>query len=347
MKTPEHKTTNQHIWLLLDSRSPGGIESHILQLAVGLLNHNESVTVVFLTDYGDHPLRGALHKYGIATTSLDGRISTLWQAIRKARPSVIHTHGYKAGIVGRIVARLCNVPVASTYHAGETTSGWLGFYCWLDRISATLADKIFAVSPQIAATLPGTTQVTDNFIDTHDLPHTLTTSTQNQIAFVGRLSEEKGPDHYLSLANRFPQLEFHLYGDGPLAIELQTSAPENTYFHGQQDDMTPIWPKIGLLVMPSRHEGLPMAALEAMARGIPVLASDVGALDQLIDSGSNGWLVKPGDEADLANCLQRWTGMGDEQRQHFKQAARQKIDQRFSADVVIPKLINCYRLIAS
>jgi len=334
---------NHNIWLLLDSRSPGGIESHVLQLAVGLHNHNEEVTVVFFSNYGDHPLRNALQKQGISSISLDGKITSLYKAIRQEQPSVIHTHGYKAGIVGRILARLFKIPVASTYHAGESTSGLLGFYCWLDRLTAILADRIFAVSPQIASHLPNATQVSDNFIDTHNVQ----ISMQNQIAFVGRLSKEKGPDIYLLLARQFPQLDFHIYGDGPMAIELQDSAPGNTYFHGQQEDMTSIWQKIGLLVMPSRHEGLPMAALEAMARGIPVLASNVGALDQLIDSGTNGWLTIPGNSHELVNRLHLWINMNNAQKQRFKQAARQKIEQRFSADMAIPKLINCYRLIAN
>ncbi len=335
----------RHIWLLLDSRGPGGIESHIFQLAVGLHNYKEEVSVIFISHHGDHPLCDALHKYGISTTSLDGRIRTLWKAIRTERPSVIHTHGYKAGIYGRMLAKLCKVPVVSTYHAGEPASGKLGLYCWLDRFSAFLANKIFAVSPQIAADLPDTAQLVNNFIDMHFLPGNAPESNENQIAFVGRLSKEKGPDFYLLLASKFPELNFHIYGDGPMAIELKDLAYKNVFFHGQQDDMTFIWPKISLLIMPSRHEGLPMAALEAMARGIPVLANNVGALDQLIDSGTNGWLVQVGDHDDMANRLRCWLSMSKDKKHKFKHSAKEKVEQSFSAAIVIPKLINCYRLI--
>ena len=111
--------------------------------------------------------------------------------------------------------------------------------------------------------------------------------------------------------------------------------------------MTLVWPKIGLLVMPSRHEGLPMAALEAMARGIPVLASRVGALDQLLDSGINGWLVAPGDHDALAQHLMQWITMTEQQKYSLKHAARQKILQRFSADIAIPQLLTSYEQIAS
>ena len=343
-KALKEKLISQNgIWILLDSRKPGGIESHVLQLAVGLHKHDQDVLVIFLNDYGDHPLRDALLHRGISTTTLNGSITTLWNIVQKSRPSILHTHGYKSGILGRFVAALCNIPVASTYHAGETSSGKLKLYDWLDRQTARLASRVFAVSPQIARRLPVNATVVDNFVESNGLQ----ISYGKQIAFVGRLSIEKGPDYFLRTARRFPQYHFHIYGDGPLAAELKLSAPINLHFHGQQDDMASVWPKIGLLVMPSRHEGLPMAALEAMVRGIPVLASRVGALNQLVDTDSNGWLVTPGDGDELANRLRLWVGMSKQQRHSFKRAAREKILQRFSADIAIPQLISIYWQIAS
>lgn len=330
---------NNGIWIMLDSSKPGGIESHVLQLAEGLHHHGENISVVFLKRYGDHPLRNSLQQRGITTLDLDGRFTTLLKVMRRQRPSILHTHGYKAGLFGRLAAKLCRLPVVTTYHAGEIPSGMLALYDWLDRQSARLACKVFAVSPQIAQRLPVPAKVVDNFVDTTGL----TVSNGNQIAFVGRLSREKGADYFVELAGRFPDKKFHIYGDGPQMDELKIAASSNLHFHGQQDDMTPIWSDIGLLIMPSRHEGLPMAALEAMARGIPVLASHVGALDQLIDTGSNGWLVTTGNGDALAERLQLWINMNKPQKQQLKQAARQKILQRFSAEIAIPQLISSYQ----
>jgi len=90
-----------------------------------------------------------------------------------------------------------------------------------------------------------------------------------------------------------------------------------------------------------------MAALEAMAQGIPVLASRVGALDQLVDTNSNGWLVASGNDDELADRLQLWLSMSETEKKSFKQAARQTILQRFSADIAIPQLISSYGQIAS
>ena len=327
------------VWLLLDSRQPGGIESHVLQLANGLKLHNREVQVVFLKHHGDHPLRVALHCLEISSLSLDGSPFSLLRAMRKHRPAILHTHGYKAGIYGRLAARLCHTPSISTYHAGEISSGKLAIYDWLDRQSARLASKVFAVSPQIAERLPVRSELADNFVNTSGLSN----SDGKQIAFVGRLSHEKGPDYFLQLAKHFPQLAFHFYGDGPMAAELHQTAPSNLHFHGMQNDMSRIWPQVGLLVMPSRHEGLPMSAIEAMARGIPVLANQVGALEQLIDNGRNGWLIPPGEFQPLQQRLEQWLHMPSIERQQLRLAAKIKVEQRFSANIAIPQLLQYYQ----
>lgn len=333
----------QQIWLLLDSSKAGGIESHVFQLATGLHQHGINIRVVFLTYYGPHPLRDLLNQQGIANMTLNGKYHTLWHTLQQKQPAVLHTHGYKAGIFGRLAAKLSNTPVITTYHAGEIASGKLAFYDKLDRVTAGLANQVFAVSPHIAARLPVAAEVVNNFIDTHNISH----SKGSQIAFVGRISTEKGPDHFARLASICTELTLHMYGDGPQLDEIKNFPATNLDCHGQQDDMTTIWPNIGLLVIPSRHEGLPMAALEAMARGIPVLAYHVGALDRLITSASNGWLIEPGNLKSLAQHLRLWQEMSESDKQQMRAAARATIDNKFSSHVAIPALIASYNQVSS
>ncbi|WP_028863912.1 glycosyltransferase family 4 protein [Psychromonas aquimarina] len=331
------------IWLLLDSSKAGGIESHVLQLAEGLFNHDQELAVIFLTNYGVHPIRDLLVKQGISSRTLDGSFITLYKALRRERPCLLHTHGYKAGIFGRLSAWLTKVAVISTYHAGEIGSGRLALYDLLDRLTSVFADHIFAVSPQIAKRLPGRAEVFNNFVNTAGLID----SRGKQIAFVGRVSEEKGPDYFMALADRFPALNFHLYGDGPQLPELKKSSPANLYIHGQQENMSTVWSQIALLVMPSRYEGLPMAALEAMARGIPVLAFRVGALDKLITSGSSGWLVEPENFTDLSRHISLWNNSSEQEKTALQSAAKNSIAEDFSSKTAIPKLIASYSKISS
>jgi len=333
---------NSPLWLLLDSRHSGGIETHVLELAAGLKQYNINVQVVFLNNYGTHPLRVALQDKQIETISLDGSIRSLWNEIRKTSPVLIHTHGYKAGIFGRLCARLSSTPVVSTYHSGERHYGKLALYNLVDRYSAGLANKVYVVSPQIGQHLKVDADIVKNFIATK----TLEISKGKQVAFVGRLSHEKGPDIYLQLARCFPNESFHIYGTGTLEPALKKSASNNVHFHGQQDNMSSVWSEIGLLVMPSRFEGLPMAALEAMGRGIPVMAFDVGALSHLIKSNENGWLVEPTKIEPLSQYFQQWLEMNPSKKEQYKHAAQSTIKQRFSTQVVMPELIHSYQKIS-
>jgi len=331
-----------NIWLLLDSSKGGGIESHVLQLAQGLQQHGEPVEIIFLTDYGKHPMHDAISKLGIQQRTLNGRFIELYRNLKKERPTVLHTHGYKAGIFGRLAARLNNIPSISTYHAGEISSGKLAVYDWLDRISAGFASKVFAVSPQIAQRLPGSVEVFNNFVNNR----CLAPSTGEQIAFVGRVSTEKGPDYFLQLATHLPAFDFHLYGDGPQLAEIQAEASSNLQLHGQQDDMSTVWPNIGLLVMPSRFEGLPMAALEAMARGIPVIAFDVGAFNKLIEPECNGWLAEPGNIEQLSKLVNRWYHLNKQQKTFLQLACKKTIKTSFCSEVAIPQLIANYQRVS-
>lgn len=326
------------IWLLLDSRHGGGIESHVLQLAEGLHEHNEHVEVIFLTDYGRHPMRDTLIKLGINNRTLNGKFSTLYSTLKSAHPTLLHTHGYKAGIFGRFAAWATNIPSISTYHAGEIGTGKLALYDWLDRSTARFSNKIFAVSPQIAKRLPGNAEVANNFVNNKNLSQ----STGLEIAFVGRVSIEKGPDLFMKLAEKLPDIRFHLYGDGPQLTDIKNKNINNLTCHGQQNDMSQVWPNIALLVMPSRFEGLPMAALEAMARGIPVLAFNVGALNKLITSGVNGWLIEPGNIEAFSAHIRLWASLSQQQKSAFQTACINTINTQFSSDIAIPKLMVNY-----
>lgn len=342
-KIPENMMMERkEIWLLVDSRGSGGIESHILQLASGLHLHHLPVSVVFIADYGQHPLKDALVEHGIRVITLSNSISGLWRLVRKEKPRLLHSHGYKAGIISRVIGVLRGIPVVSTYHAGEAVTGKLAVYDFIDRHTAMLAAQCLTVSRPISQRLPVASLMLNNFVHTESV----SIGRGLQYAFVGRLSEEKGPHIMLDIARKLPDIQFHIYGDGPLADQLRRQASGNVTFHGDQSDMSKIWPEIGLLIMPSLFEGLPMAALESMNRGIPVLATHVGALPDLINHGVNGWLLPVADSDDFIDYIQQWQFMPADQQMSIRFQARYQVATKFSAETVIPQLISIYQKVS-
>lgn len=335
--------TMHKICILLDSSGMGGIETHVQQLANGLAMAGQQVTVVLYQNIEQHPLVHSLQQShpDIHLCQLNGTISALWAFLRRESPSILHTHGYKAGILGRLLAIPLVTSVVSTYHAGELPSGRVRAYDLLDRYLGFAAAARFAVSHEIRQRLPYSARVLDNFVDTRGLHQ----SQGQQLAFVGRLSHEKGPDRLLDLAQQFPEQNFDIYGDGPLATTLTRQPTANVTFHGQSD-MRHYWPYIGVLIMPSRYEGLPMAALEAMARGIPVIASNVGDLGRVIEHGINGWLVDKNDANAFERALQQWLQLSQAERQQMQQQCITTIRSRFSTQAVIPTLLRTYWQIA-
>ncbi len=277
------------ISIYIDSKGMGGIEAHIFQLILGLLESTQhDIDLLFWKDYRaqshyKHPLLEKLNtengiaKKRVRIVNINGSLFSLFKYF-SSTASLVHTHGYKAGITARLMGMITKTPVVSTYHNGDPGTGKLKFYNYLDRITSFLSLNI-AVNQTISQPLQRCS-VISNFVNTVEercLQEELESRTS--IAFVGRLSHEKGPDIFSTITKDI-NYPISIYGDGPMMDELK-----NRYSHIEYKgmcDMEQHWKNIRVVVMPSRYEGLPLAALEAMARGIPVIASTAGALPKLI-----------------------------------------------------------------
>lgn len=338
MKLPTRNSLMSEIWQCLDSRSIGGIETHVHTLSKELSRRGYKVRVIFLQHYGKHPLISRLRKTRLSFHVCAG-VQDFLRQVRRERPALIHTHGYKANIVGRLAGLLNAIPAVSTFHAGEPGEGRVRLYNAIDRVTSLYQSKL-AVSEEIHHTLPGKATLLQNFVA---VPVSLANLANNRIAFVGRLSHEKGPDIFCEMADRFPNASFDVYGDGPMKVELQAKYGAAVTFHGMVPDVSLLLQHSSLLVMPSRYEGLPMAALEAMAQGVPVAAFAVGGLPNLIEDGRNGFLAHPDNAAELAESIGKYLSLDTAARLAVGAAASRKVAAQFSPDIQIPKLTEIYR----
>lgn len=336
-----NSNSSDEIWLVIDSLTFGGIETHVLELAKGLNKFQVPIRVLFVRSYTNKPLLvEKLQSSNIPVSYLDlngnSYLFNLITLVRKNRPALLHAHGYKASLVCKLTRLVTGVRQISTYHAGETPSGKVWWYDLVDRWTSFISNHSIAVSEQIAKKLVSDSHRFNNFVDTNEV----TKSEGEQIAFVGRLSHEKGPDRFITLAKANPEHTFHVYGSGCMDSVLKASAPSNVVFHGHQEDMRQVWPLIGAVVICSRFEGMPMTALEAMARGIAVFSLNVGNMAQLIQHHGNGYLAK--DINQLSHDLQHHLTLDDRHKSSIQQRARESIQGEYSQSAVIPLMLALY-----
>jgi len=127
------------------------------------------------------------------------------------------------------------------------------------------------------------------------------------IGHMGAFTPEKGQDVAVAAAallqHSLPRARFVLAGEGPLLETIRASATENVNLPGFVSDRAEFFASLDVFIMPSRSEAWGMAALEAMAHGVPVIANDIGGLAELVEDGNGGWLVRPGDPAALARAI--------------------------------------------
>ncbi|MBN3491907.1 glycosyltransferase family 4 protein [Vibrio neptunius] len=331
-----------NVWLVIDSLTFGGIETYVLELAKGLKQHEVNVEVLLVKRYHRHSaLVEKLDKVSIPYRYLSDLsflpLLALIQKIRRSSPTLIHAHGYKASLLSKCARVFTGVKQVTTYHAGETPTGKVWFYDFVDRYTAFVSTLSLVVSEKVSHKIPTTTLRVNNFMD--DSKSSL--SNGEQIAFVGRLSHEKGPDRFLQCAKSHPDLSFHIYGSGPLELEISQLAPQNVQLHGHQDDMDVVWDQIHVLIICSRFEGLPMAALEAMSRGCIVIALDVGDLPKLIINGKNGFLVETTEQ--ITHVLHDLEQLTKEEKLKISEQASYTVRNRYSSSAIIPKLLKLYK----
>ena len=263
-------------------------------------------------------------------------VSALRQLLRQHQINVLHVHGYKATIVGGLAARGLDLKVVKTVHGQlEPLAAWKDLWSqsrlWmntlLDRLaSEVLIDARVFVSKDIQHAAPA-------FFGR--IPHRLiynglqvppeSTDGPDQggpgdgtfnVGIVGRIAKVKGHAALLRAVARLHHLEnlrLHVFGTGPLEDECKRFSDEAglskvVRFHGFQHPIHPHIRALDVLVMPSLHEGLPYVLLEAMYLKVPVIASRVGGLREVLEAleeDAAGLVVPANDPAHLAAAIER------------------------------------------
>jgi glycosyltransferase involved in cell wall biosynthesis len=339
---------------LISSGGFYGAESVLLNLSVELecIGH---VCIVGVFENAKNPntqVGDRAETAGLAVRRFPCRRRFDWQAVRAIQKiierdeiDVVHAHGYKADFYALLAGRLAEVPVTATCHnwLGESLS--MRAYGWLDRYLLRFFDGVAAVSQSVAEQLrySGALQrgrVIPNGVPTRGggieslLADQIRTGHRIVVGSVGRLSAEKGTSVFIEAASRicpdFPQVRFVVVGDGPLRSSLEARVRElgmatQFFFAGERNDVDQIYRLFDIYVLPSFQEGMPMALLEAMAAGLPTVATKVGGVPDLVSDRSVGLLVEPGDAETLA------AGIRDLLNDQSQRERMGRVEEHFSA----------------
>lgn len=261
-------------------------------------------------------------------------VRTVWrlmQIIRRERPQIVHTHTAKAGALGRLAAILCGVPiVVHTYH-GHVLRGYFSpaktaVYRALERLLALGTDRLLTVTDRVGQelqalgvgrpaqyrTLPLGFDLSPLLVAERrrgELRAELQVGDVPLIGIVARLVPIKAHEVFLLMAARvrqaYPTAVFLIVGDGELRASLEQRAGElgltgAVRFLGWRADLDKLYADFDVVALTSRNEGSPVALIEAMAAGAPVVSTEVGGVADVVQHGVTGLLAPMDDDVALA-----------------------------------------------
>lgn len=263
-----------------------------------------------------------------------GGLPALVRYMREGRPRIVHTHGVRGNLFGRLAARACGVrAIVTTVHSHLSLDYpnplRRGVYRSLEALTAPLVRRFVAVSRPLADLLvrqgrirPGRIVVVGNGVDLEVFKPVAVAGDRLRaelglaggtrlVGLVARLHPVKGYENFLraagALAPSAGDVAFLCVGGGEADYRrrLEVLAAEQglagrVFFLGEREDVAEVLAGLDVVAVPSVYEGFSLATVEAMACGVPVVASRAGGVTELIVHGENGLLAVPGDHLDLA-----------------------------------------------
>ncbi len=302
----------------------------------------------------------------------------LARLIRKERPQILHTHTAKAGTVGRVAALLAGSRrppiVIHTFH-GHVLRGYFGpvrtlFFRLLERWLAAGTTALVAVSPQVRDDLVALgvaprerfvvirlgieldERVAPELNGRAESRHYLgIPGDRFAVGWIGRMTAVKRTDDVLVAFKRLRDSGVDailcMVGDGPDRLQLEQRAHElgvtrDTIFLGYQEDVAPFYAAFDALVLPSSNEGTPVSVIEALAAELPVVATRVGGVPDVVRDGEDGFLVEAGATDDLADRLGR-LARDPALRARMGRRGRERVLPRYAVERLVDDMDHLYR----
>ncbi|MBN8730156.1 MAG: glycosyltransferase family 4 protein [Acidobacteria bacterium] len=362
---------------LISSSGYYGAESMLVALSAALRRQGcQCIVGAFFDGRSPHmEVIAAAEREGLPVEAIPCAGRWEWKTVQRIRNvamrhgiQLLHTHGYKADVYGYLAA----AGKGSEFGLVATCHNWPGrklgmrFYAALDRLCLRGFDHVVAASKPVQERLSARIEAArlsligngvslERFRNAAPvLKRALGCEDAPLVGFVGRHVAGKGGDLLLAAARRVladaPTARFVFVGDGEAREEWRALArrlciEKNVHFAGIRDDMPEVYASFDLMVLPSFEEATPMCLLEGMASGIPVVATRVGSVADVVMPEKTGILVEPGDVDGLAAGIARLLSRPEEARR-LARGGCEHVRRHYSAESMAERYLHLYECAA-
>jgi glycosyltransferase involved in cell wall biosynthesis len=370
-----HSDKQTSVLFVIDGAEFGGGERVFLQLASGLKDRYR----LFVATSTNGLFAWELHRLGIEVFSVDMSRQFTLKPIRQIRSIIrnneidfLHSQGARADFFARFAGRIANAPhilctVAMPVEGFEVGRLRKTMYRFMDRLSERYVEKFIVVSESLRKALIEGRGISSqrvariyNGIELDKFRPDLKQSMLKEnwgiaqesplIGALGRMVWQKGFTYLIEaipdILQSLPSVRFVIAGDGPLKKELESlsedlNVKEQVIFPGYIGQIEQFLSNIDILVVPSVLEGFPMVTLEAMAMGIPIVATQINGVTEQISHGQEGILVPPRNPRELAGAVLQLI-KDEELGARLGLAARKKIESCFSVERMVRETEQLY-----
>lgn len=353
------QNNNKTILQLISSKGYYGAENVLVQLADRLHQLNEFNIFAGVLENVSNPHDEVIEvcsKKGINTAKfickgkLDYKaIVDIRKFVIKNKVDIIHSHGYKANLYAYFATINLKIKRIATCHNWIVENKKLKFYTLIDKVILNKFDWIVGVSDEVVQKILKFIAHKEKVLKIDNgvaIRHNHSLSIENKlkelnippdarvIGCVGRLSIEKGHIYLLKAAERliekYKDLYFLIIGGGALKKQYENQFKSiKIIFTGDRRDVEALYKCMDIFILPSLTEGLPMVLLEAMSSQLPVIATNVGAINKVMIDRQTGIIIDPGNDKAIVESVK--TLLENPSKMHeMGIKGYQRVDQKYS-----------------